>query len=385
MASTPGDSPPSHIPIYNLLFEISAPVDAIEKGDKFYSPSFTSGKSTFTLLLQSSPPGLFLVQKAVTDDAVYLGYELFLTLSPQSSPLWSAPCSPSKFSPQNSYGWGCNFELEKWDEIKAAINPQRLIWIGAEIYDHPDLRSLLTISGEQKLLDLPVRPPRLKACMTVYPKSGASYLLSAGSGRPQTDTFSRRTRRKPDFKKSLLTDFVVCTEIDDVELYVHRFTLASANSFFEGLFSNSCEEMTTGRMVIKDIPGNIMKDVLNYLYTGFLEIDLVNVGHVLAIWKAAVEDLLDELLFVFRSKNLGFVTCSTCCEVLVTLAPYPKASAVVSDCVSFIADNFAEVTELETWSDLFIPFASAEGKKVAKQLWNKLGESVKELKVLKKK
>ncbi|KAJ3343360.1 Protein CBR-bath-44 [Gonapodya sp. JEL0774] len=380
MASAAPGSSSTRVPVLNFLFEIIVPAGDVEGLNSFFTPDFTVGQSTFALQF-STTSGIYLVGRVVTT-TVSITYRLHSTTSPHSSPSWSSPDISSVFK-KNGDGWGGHFE-EKWMKIKAGIeaHPLNSVFVGVEIVDHPRLHALVKKSGHMQLLNLPVTPARMDACVSVHPKDGTPYILSSSTSKDAKRRVPRYpSRRTPDFKSRAMSDFTIVTSIDGTELFTHRFMLASASEYFESLLAMPCEEATSGRLIIKDISGDVMRDLLLYMYTGSLEIDLGNVTHVLELWRASdqflADDLLKELLFVISSKNLGFITPTSCCEVLVTLAPFPRAKSLVDDCITFIANNFVEVTALDSWTNLFIPFAGGEGKELSLKLWKRVGEGMK--------
>ena len=75
-------------------------------------------------------------------------------------------------------------------------------------------------------------------------------------------------------RENILTDIVL--EVEGQTFSAHRCVLAASSRFFYGLFTTDMKERATPHVTLKGIAASVMEEVLSYLYTGEIEVDVSN-------------------------------------------------------------------------------------------------------------
>ncbi|KXS19499.1 hypothetical protein M427DRAFT_28947 [Gonapodya prolifera JEL478] len=270
---------PQQIPIHNYLFEI----EVLEGSPppNMSTKEFSVGQHIFTLMLSGKPRGVYMVPKIITDGAVSLKYRLQVFISPKDPPLVTHEIY--RTFKKDALGWGR--ELKDWNTIESKLGPEKRLYLGLQIFDHPELRELIASRGNQRVLNLPVIPPPLNTFVTMHKKEGMPCSFW-GPPTPGKARWYLREGQFEDFQGSSATDFVIISS-DGIDLHVNQAVLAANNDFFAGLFKNQCEETSSRRMEAKDFTADVLRDLLSFIYTGVLAVDLENVDHILELWKAS--------------------------------------------------------------------------------------------------
>ncbi|XP_054754399.1 kelch-like protein 17 [Lytechinus pictus] len=81
-------------------------------------------------------------------------------------------------------------------------------------------------------------------------------------------------------RKHELCDIVLCVE--DQEFHAHRIVLAGCSPYLRAMFTNGMLESAKSHVEIRGIDPVAMEIILNFIYTGTIEIDVENVQIVLA-------------------------------------------------------------------------------------------------------
>lgn len=80
--------------------------------------------------------------------------------------------------------------------------------------------------------------------------------------------------------KGLLTDLIVC--VDQEELLCHKLVLAASSTYFSKMFSLDLRENLESRVTFNQVSPWVVKRIIEYAYTGIIEITTQNVQDVLA-------------------------------------------------------------------------------------------------------
>ena len=128
------------------------------------------------------------------------------------------------------------------------------------------------------------------------------------------------------------------------EFKAHRNLLSAASPFFERLLQSEMKEKEEGVIRFEDISELILADVLEFIYTGSVEINETNASELII----AAEYLLIEGL---KTKSGRFLeqqqmTSSNCISTLDFAEKY-RCEELVINSTKFMLENFASVAESE--------------------------------------
>ena len=131
------------------------------------------------------------------------------------------------------------------------------------------------------------------------------------------------------------------------EFRAHKNVLSAASPFFVKLLQSEMREKDEGVIRFEDISGLILADVLEFIYTGSVEVNETNAKNLII----AAEYLLIEGL---KTKSGRFleqqITCSNCISTFRFAEKY-RCEELVANSTKFILDNFASVAESEEFLD----------------------------------
>jgi hypothetical protein len=138
----------------------------------------------------------------------------------------------------------------------------------------------------------------------------------------------------------------------EYKFYAHRIILANRSRYFESLFSASALELRAGRFCV-DKPSmfaDIFAKVLEYMYTGFINLRLDNVLEVLSLSEEFGIDSLKSLCERFITQNIDV---NNAC-LLLELSRQYKAHQLTTYVLEFIEnrENIKAVLASESCSNL---------------------------------
>jgi len=73
----------------------------------------------------------------------------------------------------------------------------------------------------------------------------------------------------------------VVLKIDDVQIHAHRSVLASCSEYFMAMFTNDMKETYESIVVMKDVKPDVISDLVDFVYTGHLDVNNDNVESTL--------------------------------------------------------------------------------------------------------
>ena len=94
-------------------------------------------------------------------------------------------------------------------------------------------------------------------------------------------------------KSSSLTDCIISVGTNGRQIRCHRMVLAAASTYFNAMFSNEMSESVTGHVDLGILDEKVMAELLDYCYTGEIDVQLDNISPYL---KAAHHIQLLELI-----------------------------------------------------------------------------------------
>ena len=127
------------------------------------------------------------------------------------------------------------------------------------------------------------------------------------------------------------------------EFRAHKNVLSAASPFFVKLLQSKMREKDEGVIRFEDISGLILADVLEFIYTGSVEINETNATDLII----AAEYLLIEGLKTKSGRFLEQQITSSNCISTFRFAEKYRCQELVANSTKFILDNFASVAESE--------------------------------------
>lgn len=146
--------------------------------------------------------------------------------------------------------------------------------------------------------------------------------------------------------KSCFTDAILC--ISHEEFPCHRNVLAASSPYFQAMFSCDLKEGKEARIVFNDVSPWTMKRVIEYAYTGHLEITVDNAQDMLAAGSMFQYPDIVEACCRFLTNHLHPSNCLGIEE----FAHLHCCDELEGDSHKFVLDNFSTVVEFEEFVEL---------------------------------
>ncbi|XP_078353488.1 kelch-like protein 24 [Oculina patagonica] len=148
-------------------------------------------------------------------------------------------------------------------------------------------------------------------------------------------------------KQDHLCDVTLVTK-DDKEFKAHRNVLSAASPFFHKLLQSDMKENREGIARFEEISGSVMEDVLEFIYTGSVEITQENSEDLIA---TANYLLIPGLKTVSGRFLEGQMTTSNCISTFFFAEKY-QCDELIANSTKFIHANFASVAEMDEFLNL---------------------------------
>lgn len=142
------------------------------------------------------------------------------------------------------------------------------------------------------------------------------------------------------------TDATLC--IGDKEFPCHRNVLAVSSPYFKAMFTSDLRESKQAKIVINEISSSTMCSIIDYAYTGRIEISVDNAQELLAAgslfhYPAIVEACCDFLSGQLHPSN---------CLGIESFAQIHSCSKLEMEAHQFALENFSAVVEYDEFVDL---------------------------------
>jgi len=140
----------------------------------------------------------------------------------------------------------------------------------------------------------------------------------------------------------------VTIEVGSESIPANRMVLACYSKFFESMFLSPMKERYQNTVEIKDFDGKAVKQVIEYIYTGHIDI---NTNNVLILLRAAdflqVNDVT-KMCFDFMESLLTV----DCCLEVVKVSFFYNNPVSLQQTYRFISDNFDEIAQSDNFKNL---------------------------------
>ena len=144
-----------------------------------------------------------------------------------------------------------------------------------------------------------------------------------------------------------LCDITLATK-DGKQFKAHRNVLSAASPFFFKLFQSDMKENREGIVRFEEISGAVMEDVLEFIYTGSVEVTQENCKNLIAAADYLVIPGLKKLSGQFVEQQ---ITKSNCISTFYFAEMY-QCDELITNTRKFIHANFASVAEMDEFLNL---------------------------------
>ncbi|KAJ5066666.1 pep-cterm sorting domain-containing protein [Anaeramoeba ignava] len=137
-------------------------------------------------------------------------------------------------------------------------------------------------------------------------------------------------------QKESYFDFEIICEQNKTSFKTHKSILSSRSQYFKSLFKSKMKEYQENKLILKDVSSSILFSILNYFYSGKIEINLENAIEILIFSSKYLIDELIEISSNFIKNNFQF---ETIVDVL-KLSESMNFNQLLDSCYKFISKNF---------------------------------------------
>ncbi|KAJ5070068.1 btb/poz domain-containing protein [Anaeramoeba ignava] len=150
--------------------------------------------------------------------------------------------------------------------------------------------------------------------------------------------FQNQNQNQNQKEEESYFDFEIICEQNKTSFKTHKSILSSRSEYFKSLFKSKMKEYQENKLILKDVSSSILSSILNYFYSGKIEINLENAIQILIF---SSKYLIDELINVsskFIKNNLEF---ETVVDILKS-SDSRNLTKLIDYSYQFIFDNFNE-------------------------------------------
>ncbi|KAJ5077161.1 hypothetical protein M0811_00481 [Anaeramoeba ignava] len=143
-------------------------------------------------------------------------------------------------------------------------------------------------------------------------------------------------------------DFEIICEENQISFKTHKSILSSRSHYFKTLFKSKMKEFQENKMILKDFSSSILFSILNYFYSGKIEINSENAIQILFFSSKYLVDELIEISSIFIKKNLQI---ENIIDVL-KLSESMNLNQLLDFSYQFILENFEEFSKTSFFLEL---------------------------------
>ncbi|KAJ5070881.1 hypothetical protein M0811_01862 [Anaeramoeba ignava] len=130
-------------------------------------------------------------------------------------------------------------------------------------------------------------------------------------------------------------DFEIICEQNKISFKTHKSILSSRSEYFKSLFNSKMKEYQENKLILKDVSNSILFSILNYFYSGKIEINLENVIEILIFSSKYLIDELIEISLNFIKNNLQIETIVD----ILKLSERMNLNQLLDSSYKFISEN----------------------------------------------
>ena len=151
-----------------------------------------------------------------------------------------------------------------------------------------------------------------------------------------------------EFRNStVLCDATLC--VDGRTFYAHKTILAACSPYFKAMFSSKMKESNEAKpIILNDIDGHNMEELLNYIYTGEIDLRQDNIRPIISAANYLLITSLKDRCVRFLKKML---TPTNCLSIENTAEQY-NCEWLRTTATMYIKENFLTITSTDEFRDL---------------------------------
>ncbi|KAJ5075122.1 pep-cterm sorting domain-containing protein [Anaeramoeba ignava] len=143
-------------------------------------------------------------------------------------------------------------------------------------------------------------------------------------------------------------DFEIICEQNQISFKTHKSILSSRSEYFKSLFNSKMKEYQENKLILKDVSSSILFSILNYFYSGKIEINSENAIEILIFSSKYLIDELIEFSLNFIKKNLQIETVID----ILKLSESMNLNQLLESCYQFIYQNFEKFIKTSFFLEL---------------------------------
>lgn len=227
-----------------------------------------------------------------------------------------------------------------------------------EITVYGDLEASAPVITTAFLNSAPTLSKNMKDLMNDEKHSDVTLLVYSGNN-PKPKRLLKTWTTKPLFKipcnsesKYDDADFSGDTNITtQMKLLAHKCILVARSPVFEAMFTSGMLEETSGTVVIDDIDGNVMKALLEFIYSDTIDPKLLESLAELLLMAAAKYQVLG-LVSICESYLCIHITNDTALSLLKLADDVPECEKLKKSCLQYIALHPSDFNNQEEFENL---------------------------------
>uniref|UniRef100_A0A905AW16 BTB domain-containing protein n=1 Tax=Glossina morsitans morsitans TaxID=37546 RepID=A0A905AW16_GLOMM len=134
-------------------------------------------------------------------------------------------------------------------------------------------------------------------------------------------------------------------QVDDETIFVHKWLLVAASPYFEAMLRNDMKEKVQGTAELIDVDAFAVKAVIEYIYTGSIQVTESNALSLLSAADLLQIDWVKEQCCQLLKRVLNPTNCFS----LQRYADMHSCDVLYDDCHKYILENFQQLTNTEEW------------------------------------
>ncbi|KAJ5069615.1 hypothetical protein M0811_02185 [Anaeramoeba ignava] len=148
--------------------------------------------------------------------------------------------------------------------------------------------------------------------------------------------FQNQNQNQNQKEEESYFDFEIICEQNEISFKTHKSILSSRSQYFKSLFNSKMKEYQENKLILEDVSSEILFSILNYFYSGKIEINLENAIQILVFSSKYLIDELIEISSKFIKNNLQI---ETIVDVL-KLSESMNLNQLLDYSYQFILENF---------------------------------------------
>ncbi|KAJ5077064.1 kelch-like protein [Anaeramoeba ignava] len=149
---------------------------------------------------------------------------------------------------------------------------------------------------------------------------------------------NQNQNKKEEEEEESYFDFEIICEQNQTSFKTHKSILSSRSEYFKSLFKSKMKEYQENKLILKDVSSSILSSILNYLYSGKIEINLENAIQILIFSSKYLIDELIEICLNFIKKNFQIETIVD----ILKLSESMNLNHLLDSSYQFILEHFTK-------------------------------------------